>query len=107
MVVEGNVGTTSPATPSHLHYGKENTVRGNVLTFGGSGQVAVSRPEPHGQATVERNVLLGRSAPAFVGAVGDRSVARFGVVSDLNLIWDTERAAAVLPRPVADRRHLT
>ncbi|MEQ7127762.1 right-handed parallel beta-helix repeat-containing protein [Actinopolymorpha sp. B11F2] len=89
VVVEDNVCHDVDSQCLHIHYGRENIVRHNVLAFGRLGAVALTRPEDHVTFTFERNIVLTAGVPAFVGAPGDRGVLAYGVVSDLNLVWDT------------------
>jgi hypothetical protein len=89
VVVEGNVVHDVSSQAYHHHYGRESIIRGNIFAFGGQGQVSITRPEKHVSFTLERNVLIGRSSPGYVGTIGDRDVRGYALVSDLNLFWDT------------------
>lgn len=89
VVVEGNTVHDTSSQCLHLHYGRENLVRDNLLAFGGEGQIAVSRPEAHTGMTVSGNVLVGEGRPAFIGHEGRADdVLGLNVRSDVNLVWD-------------------
>lgn len=89
VVVEGNVVHDVTSQAFHQHYGREVTVRNNVLAFGRQGQVSITRPESHVSFTFERNIVLGDHTPAFVGQE-PRGLAGYHVYSDLNLFWDLD-----------------
>ena len=42
----------------HQHYGQENIVKNNILTYSDEGQIAVTRPEPHLSFTFENNIVF-------------------------------------------------
>lgn len=95
VVVEGNIVHTVSSECLHIKTGRENIVRDNLFAYGELGQVSLAVPEAHVSATLTNNVLVGRGAPAFVGAPGSAPVEQLSLRSDLNLIWD-ETGPAIL-----------
>ncbi|QDP95960.1 hypothetical protein FOE78_08650 [Microlunatus elymi] len=90
VVIESNVVHDVSSQAFHHHYGREVTLRNNILAFGGEGQIAITRPEDQPALTVERNILIGNHSPAFSGAGGARDVRNFRLISDLNLFHDQD-----------------
>jgi hypothetical protein len=41
----------------HQHFGRENTVRNNILAFSQKGQLGISKPEDHLSITFDRNIV--------------------------------------------------
>ncbi|AMV19872.1 right-handed parallel beta-helix repeat-containing protein [Planctomyces sp. SH-PL14] len=65
MLLEGNVVYRCQTAGFHQHYGKENTIRGNVFVNCGEGGIRRSRDEDHQSFTLEKNVVVSPS-PAFL-----------------------------------------
>jgi len=108
VLIEGNVIRDVGGQCLHLHFGRENQLRGNVFAFGAQGLIGISRgsaqvwPEKSAFAdghctrvlTLDGNLLLSDGQPIFLGALGDetgklatRCFASFG-----NLVWDVQGA---------------
>ena len=103
IVIEDNVVYRTSSQAFHQHYGNENTVRNNLLAFGGQGVIALSRAPGHagGQgrysATFERNVIVSDARPVYVAGTADEAgrAESHPFVSDLNVIWDVSGAPPV------------
>jgi parallel beta-helix repeat protein len=96
VVVESNVVHDCSHQAFHVNYGRENTVRNNVLAFGGESQVAVTKPEAHRPFTFSHNIVVGRGTPAFAGRDDHRDIRTLVVESDLNLYWDEQPVEGAL-----------
>jgi hypothetical protein len=104
LVIEDNVAFDTTGHVFHQHYGNENTVRNNVLAFGGEGVLALSRGPAHNGGrgalafTLERNVLVSDGKPVIAtglsGEGADAATRPF--LSDLNLFWDVSGAPVAL-----------
>jgi hypothetical protein len=95
IILENNVCYRTNGHVFHQHYGRENTLRNNILVFGDEAATAYSRIEPHVGVLYYRNILVGAGSPMFANAYGDD---KRRVFSDLNLFWDTTR-----PQPLLNR----
>jgi hypothetical protein len=85
VVLEDNVCYDTNSEIFHQHYGRENTVRNNILAFGGETQFAYSRVEPHVGLTFERNIVISDGRPM---TLRDYGPGQRRIFSDLNLFWD-------------------
>jgi hypothetical protein len=65
ILLEENVVWNCQSAGFHQHYGRDNTVRSNLIVDCGEGGVRRSRDEPHRSFTFERNVVVCRT-PRFV-----------------------------------------
>ena len=88
VVIESNVVHDVSSQAYVHHYGREVTLRNNILAFGGEGQISITRPEDQLALTVERNILIGDHTSGFSGTSGARDVRNYQVISDLNLFHD-------------------
>jgi len=95
VILEDNVCYATNGHLFHQHYGRENTVRNNILAFGEEAATAYSRVEPHVGVLYYRNILVSAGTPMFQNAYGDDQRR---IVSDLNLFWDTQRSEPLLNR---------
>lgn len=77
IVVENNVCFRFSSQPFNAHFGRENTVRGNVLGFGADSQISLGRGEGHVAFTFTGNVVVTDGKPVYVtgyrGSVRDRN----------------------------------
>ena len=92
MTVENNVVYNTGKESVHLHYGRDNVIRNNMLYGEGSSTFITSKIEEHNQAVLENNIMLTRGADIL-------SVNWFNVMKpnlSRNLICDTERENAVM-----------
>ena len=104
IVIEENVAFDTTGHVFHQHYGNENTVRNNVLAFGGEGVLALSRGPAHNGGrgalafTLERNILVGDGKPIVASGLSDDAAAAADrpFLSDLNLFWDVSGAPVAL-----------
>jgi hypothetical protein len=104
IVIEDNVAFDTTGHVFHQHYGNENTVRNNVLAFGGEGVLALSRGPAHNGGrgalafTLERNILVGDGKPIIASGLSDDAAAAATrpFLSDLNLFWDVSGTPVAL-----------
>jgi hypothetical protein len=104
IVIEDNVAFDTTGHVFHQHYGNENTVRNNVLAFGGEGVLALSRGPAHNGGrgalafTLERNILVSDGKPLVASGLSDEAAgaATRPLLSDLNLFWDVSGAPVAL-----------
>lgn len=92
MTVENNVVYNTGKESMHLHYGRDNVIRNNVLYGEGSSTFIISKVEDHNQAVLENNIMLTRGADIF-------SVNWFNIMKpNINkcFIYDLERENAVM-----------
>ena len=87
IVAENNLVYRTKSAPFHQHYGRENTVRNNILAFGTEAQLMRTRAEDHLSFTVERNIVIWRDGPllgsSWSGTPGKNFILRN------NLYWNT------------------
>ncbi|WP_169239372.1 right-handed parallel beta-helix repeat-containing protein [Candidatus Roseilinea sp. NK_OTU-006] len=95
ILVEDNVCYNTSSQPHHTHYGRENILRNNIWAFGREGQVALSRAESHVSLTFERNIVVTRDQPIFIGGYSN-DLSKRSIISDLNLFWDASGSEVVL-----------
>ncbi|MCK5802890.1 MAG: right-handed parallel beta-helix repeat-containing protein, partial [Lentisphaeria bacterium] len=88
IILENNICYNTNGDVFHQHYGRENTVRNNILVFGDEAATAYTRIEPHVGVTFQRNILVSAGAPMFRQLCSDDSRR---IVSEGNLFWDTTR----------------
>ncbi len=68
IMMENNVVYRVKDGAFHQHYGKENTVRNNVLALSATrGQIIRSRQEEHSSFTVEKNIIYSDDVPVLGG----------------------------------------
>lgn len=89
ILMENNIGFRTNHNALHLHYGKENRVKNNILASGGKSVVHVTREEPHTGLILEGNTLITDGKPIFTGSLKtpNNDVPQ-RVISDRNIIWD-------------------
>ncbi len=88
IVAENNLTDHTWTGSFHQHYGKENTVRNNILAFSHNEQIVRTRLEEHLSLTFERNLVVWSEGPLL----GSNWSAQ-NLVSDYNLYWRTGGAA--------------
>ena len=92
MTVENNVVYNTGKESVHLHYGRDNVIRNNILYGEESSTFITSKVEDHNQAVLENNVMITRGAGVF-------SVNWFNIMKpNINkcFIYDLERENAVM-----------
>lgn len=62
---ENNLVVNTSADSYHLHFGRNNTVRNNILVNAQSSQLRISREEKHHQVTFANNLIWWHKGPAF------------------------------------------
>ncbi|MBO4287766.1 MAG: right-handed parallel beta-helix repeat-containing protein [Kiritimatiellae bacterium] len=65
ILFENNLVYDTKDSSFHQHYGKDNILRNNILTFSRQGQIALTRAEPHLSFTAERNIIYWKNGPVF------------------------------------------
>ncbi|MDW8352174.1 MAG: right-handed parallel beta-helix repeat-containing protein [Anaerolineae bacterium] len=95
ILVEDNVCYNTSSQPHHTHYGRENILRNNIWAFGREGQIALGRAEPHVSLTFERNIVITRGQPIFIGGYAN-DFSKRSLISDLNLFWDVSGGEVIL-----------
>ena len=88
IVAEDNLVYRTKEGSFHQHYGRDNTVRNNILAFSGKWQVQRSRIEPHTSFTFENNIVLWDSGVLL--NPGPWQDIRF--VFNKNLYWRSDGA---------------
>lgn len=84
----GNIIHSVSSECLHIKTGRANIITGNLLAYGGMGQISLAVPEDHIAAIVTHNVIVGDGTPAFAGSPGSASVKDVNLLSDANIIWD-------------------
>ncbi len=79
---ENNLVYDTRSAGYQQHYGKENTIRNNILAFGGDGQLQRSRPEEHLSFTLENNIIYSDGRPLLAGNFNAP-----GTKMESNLYW--------------------
>ena len=72
VLMESNLCYRANRDPFHQHYGRNNTLRNNILAYGGDAVLAYGKPEDHLGLTFERNILLSHDTPILRKATPDR-----------------------------------
>ena len=65
ITFENNLVYNTKDSSFHQHYGRDNIVRNNILSYSRECQVAFSRIEPHRSALVEQNIIYWDKGPTF------------------------------------------
>jgi parallel beta-helix repeat protein len=68
LLVENNVVYRCTSSGIHLHYGRENVIRNNIVAFNDEFQVSRAKAEPHRSLTFERNIVYLESGRLLGGA---------------------------------------
>ncbi|HSW44836.1 MAG TPA: right-handed parallel beta-helix repeat-containing protein [Phycisphaerae bacterium] len=82
ILMENNLVYNTTDGNYHLHYGKENTVRNNILACSRQVQVRGSRPEQHLRFTFEGNIVYFKEGDLLMGQFDET------VTMDRNLYFD-------------------
>jgi hypothetical protein len=85
IVMENNLVHHVKTGCYHLHYGRENIVRNNILALSMHGQIQRSRRENHVNFLFERNLVYWHDGPLATGA----GISDDKVVFRNNLYWKT------------------
>lgn len=73
--MESNLVYNTKSGGFHQHYGKNNTIRNNILAFAKDHQVQYSRVEPHLSFTFENNIIYFSQGKALGGPWNQSNVA--------------------------------
>ena len=96
IMMENNLVHDTSESCFHQHYGFFNTVRNNILAFGGRAQIQRSRPEKHLSFVFENNILVWNPETAFLDGTKynwelpekpDRGYPKMTTVFRNNLYW--------------------
>lgn len=87
VLAENNIVYRTRSAGFHQHYGRDNVVRNNIFAWGEEAQLMRTRPEEHLSFTLERNIVLARSAP-LLGSNWQGGPDRFKL--DSNVYWDED-----------------
>lgn len=98
IVVENNLCYRTTHGGFHLHYGKNNIVRGNVFALGRDAQLQHSRPESHNGFTFEGNLVYWDKGKLLTGSAMNATYRnnRYGPIKPaevrvLHMSWDEWR----------------
>lgn len=72
VLVESNLCYRTNKTAYNQHYGRNNTIRNNILAYGGDAVLSYGRPEEHRGLIFEGNILLSHDTPILRGATPER-----------------------------------
>ena len=84
IVMENNLVYNTKTGNYHLHFGRNLTIRNNILAFSTKGQIQRSRVEKHHQFDFERNIVIWRESPLLPRPAKDDRVTFRS-----NLYWNT------------------
>jgi hypothetical protein len=88
ILIENNVAYNTNCSVFHQHYGRENIVRNNILAFGNSGIVALSRAEDHKSFVMYRNIIVADDHFFYEGGYGVDVFKAPPFDAFANLFWD-------------------
>lgn len=86
VLVESNLCYNANRTAYNQHYGARNTIRNNILAYGGDSVISYGKPEDHLGLIFESNILLSKDTPILRDATKDRWTPE-QVRFDGNLYW--------------------
>ncbi|MDR0326885.1 MAG: right-handed parallel beta-helix repeat-containing protein [Planctomycetaceae bacterium] len=92
FLMENNLVYNTTDGSFHQHYGKNNTIRNNILAFSTPHQVAVTRVEDHRSMTFEKNIIYWTEGKAM-GYQADAVQAEYRN----NLWWRVDAEGKPLP----------
>ena len=87
IVMENNLVHTTKTGSFHQHYGKDNTIRNNILVNSQEHQVQRTRSEPHTSFTFANNIVTWKTGPLLYGSWTDGNYRLNG-----NVYWNTAGA---------------
>ena len=67
ILIENNLVYNTKTGGYHLHWGRDLTVRNNILAFGTDGQLQRSKPQQHHAFTFENNIIYYNNGQLFSG----------------------------------------
>ncbi len=85
IIAEHNLVHNVGDTPIHIHYGRENVIRNNILAESDKAIISIGRVESHPAATFLRNLFVG-PAPLLITGGYNGDIRQQSMVSDLNLL---------------------
>ncbi len=86
VLMESNLCYRANRDPFHQHYGRNNTLRNNILAYGGDAVLAYGKPEEHLGLIFEQNILLSRDTPILCKASPERWTPE-QTIFHRNLYW--------------------
>jgi hypothetical protein len=84
FVWENNLVYRCHSNSYHLHYGKDNTLRNNILAFARESQIRRSRPEDHFAVDIRNNIVIFDRGELF-GPAANWKDGHFS--ADRNVYW--------------------
>ena len=88
ITIENNVVFRCKECCYQHHFGKYNTLRGNVFAFGGKVLLDISRREDHTSLTVEENVFITDGKPIYLLCPQSGNSPSSDLAPSRNLYWD-------------------
>jgi len=86
VLMESNLCYRTNKNAFHQHYGRNNTLRNNILAYGHDATLAYGKPEPHLGIIFERNIFLSAGEPILRKWGPDRWTPE-QTQFDRNLYW--------------------
>ena len=88
ITVENNVVFRCKECCYQHHFGKYNTLRGNVFALGGKALLDISRREDHTSLTVEENVFITDDKPVYTLCPQSGEYPSSDLIATRNTYWD-------------------
>lgn len=93
ITIENNLVFRCKDSCYQHHYGKNNTVRGNVFAFAGQGLMFLCREENHTPLVVQENTFITDGSPVYITGSGEVNPK---LVTSCNRFWSTTEASPAI-----------